>query len=42
MVVADDNGTVLEPTWLKRANSPVKKGRARWLNEKNDLYSLSE
>ena len=34
IIVVDNNGTVLESTWLKRANGLVKKGRARWLNEK--------
>ena len=34
ITVVDDNGTVLESTWLKRANGLVKKGRARWLDEK--------
>ena len=34
IIVVDDNGTVLESTWLKRANGLVKKGRARWLDEK--------
>jgi hypothetical protein len=30
--VVDENGTVFESTWLKRANGLVKKGRARWLD----------
>lgn len=30
----DENGTVFESTWLKRANGLVKKGRARWLDER--------
>ena len=34
IIVVDENGTVFESTWLKRANGLVKKGRARWLNEK--------
>ena len=34
IIVVDDNGTVFESTWLKRANGLVKKGRARWLDEK--------
>ncbi len=34
IVVVDENGTVFESTWLKRANGLVKKGRARWLDEK--------
>ena len=33
IIVVDGNGTVFEPTWLKRANGLVKKGRARWLDE---------
>ena len=33
IIVVDDNGTVFESTWLKRANGLVKKGRARWLDE---------
>ena len=33
IVVVDENGTVFESTWLKRANGLVKKGRARWLDE---------
>ena len=32
IIVVDDNGTVFETTWLKRANGLVKKGRARWLD----------
>ena len=34
IVVVDEQGTVFEPTWPKRANGLVKKGRARWLDEK--------
>ena len=34
IIVVDENGTVFESTWLKRANGLVKKGRARWLDEK--------
>ncbi len=34
IIVVDDNGTVYESTWLKRANGLVRKGRARWLDEK--------
>lgn len=34
IIVVDDTGTVYESTWLKRANGLVKKGRARWLDEK--------
>ena len=34
IIVVDENGTVYESTWLKRANGLVKKGRARWLDEK--------
>ena len=34
IIVVDENGTVFEPTWLKRANGLVKKGRARWLDER--------
>lgn len=34
IIVVDENGTVFELTWLKRANGLVKKGRARWLDEK--------
>ena len=34
IIVVDDNGTVFESTWLKRANGLVKKGRARWLDER--------
>jgi len=34
IVVVDENGTVFESTWPKRANGLVKKGRARWLDEK--------
>ncbi len=33
IIVVDENGTLLESTWLKRANGLVKKGRARWLDE---------
>ena len=33
IIVVDENGTVFESTWLKRANGLVKKGRARWLDE---------
>ena len=33
IIVVDENGTVFEPTWLKRANGLVKKGRARWLDD---------
>ncbi len=33
IIVVDENGTVYESTWLKRANGLVKKGRARWLDE---------
>ncbi len=33
IAVVDENGTAYEPTWLKRANGLVKKGRARWLDE---------
>lgn len=33
IIVVDENGTIFESTWLKRANGLVKKGRARWLNE---------
>ena len=33
IIVVDENGTVFEKTWLKRANGLVKKGRARWLDE---------
>lgn len=32
IIVVDESGTILEPTWLKRANGLVKKGRARWLD----------
>ncbi len=32
IIVVDENGTVFESTWLKRANGLVKKGRARWLD----------
>ena len=34
IIVVDNTGTVYESTWLKRANGLVKKGRARWLDEK--------
>ncbi len=34
IIVVDENGTVFESTWPKRANGLVKKGRARWLDEK--------
>ncbi len=34
IIVVDENGTVFESTWLKRANGLVKKGRARWLEER--------
>ena len=34
IIVVDENGTVFESTWLKRANGLVKKGRARWLDER--------
>ena len=34
IIVVDENGTVFKSTWLKRANGLVKKGRARWLDEK--------
>ena len=34
IIVVDENGTEFEPTWLKRANGLVKKGRARWLDER--------
>ncbi len=34
IIVVDENGTVFESTWLKRANGLVKKGRARWLNDR--------
>ena len=33
IIVVDENGTVFESTWPKRANGLVKKGRARWLDE---------
>ncbi len=33
IAVVDENGTVFESTWLKRANGLVKKGRARWLDK---------
>ena len=33
IIVVDENGTVFESTWLKRANGLVKKGRARWLDD---------
>lgn len=33
IIVVDENGTVFEFTWLKRANGLVKKGRTRWLDE---------
>ena len=34
IVVVDEYGTANESTWLKRANGLVKKGRARWLDER--------
>ena len=34
IIVVDENGTVFESTWPKRANGLVKRGRARWLDEK--------
>ncbi len=34
IAVVDENGSVFESTWLKRANGLVKKGRARWLDER--------
>ena len=34
IIVVDENGTVYESTWLKRANGLVKKGRARWLDDR--------
>ena len=34
IIVVDENGTVFESTWLKRANGLVKKGRARWLDDR--------
>ena len=39
ILVADENGTVFESTWPKRANGLVKKGRARWLNGKTICLS---
>ena len=33
IAVVDENRTVFESTWLKRANGLVKKGRARWLDK---------
>ena len=34
IIVVDENGTVYESTWPKRADGLVKKGRARWLDER--------
>jgi len=34
IIVVDENGTIFESTWPKRAGGLVKKGRARWLDEK--------
>ena len=34
IVVVDEHGTAFESTWPKRANGLVKKGRARWLDER--------
>ena len=34
VIVVDETGKAYESTWLKRANGLVKKGRARWLDER--------
>lgn len=34
VIVVDETGKAYELTWLKRANGLVKKGRARWLDER--------
>ncbi len=34
VIVVDASGKTYESTWLKRANGLVKKGRARWLDER--------